>query len=86
MAPVIYSLCALTSLLCTWLLLRSFFVNRYRLLLWSGLCFAGLSVNNVLLVIDRLILPSAVDLSTWRLAASLIALLPLLYGLIWEEE
>jgi len=86
MAPVIYSLCALTSLLCTWLLLRSYFANRYRLLLWSGLCFAGLSVNNVLLVIDRLILPTAVDLSTLRLAVGLIALLPLLYGLIWEEE
>lgn len=86
MAPVIYSLCALTSLLCTWLLLRSYFANRYRLLLWSGLCFAGLSLNNVLLVIDRLILPTSVDLSTWRLAIGLIALLPLLYGLIWEEE
>lgn len=86
MAPVIYSLCALTSLLCTWLLLRSYFANRYRLLLWSGLCFAGLSLNNVLLVVDRLILPTSVDLSTWRLAIGLIALLPLLYGLIWEEE
>lgn len=86
MAPVIYSLCALASLLCTVLLLRSYFANRYRLLLWSGLCFAGLSVNNVLLVVDRLILPTSVDLSTWRLAIGLIALLPLLYGLIWEEE
>jgi hypothetical protein len=26
------------------------------------------------------------DLSTWRLAAALAALLPLLYGLIWEDE
>jgi hypothetical protein len=85
MAPVIYALCALTSMLCTWLLLRSYFVNRYRLLLWSGLCFAGLSVNNLLLVVDRLILPTAVDLTTLRLVTSLIALLPLLYGLIWEE-
>lgn len=86
MAPVIYSLCALASLLCTVLLLRSYFANRYRLLLWSGLCFAGLSVNNVLLVVDRLILPTTVDLTTARLVTALIALLPLLYGLIWEEE
>ncbi|GIZ53120.1 DUF5985 family protein [Noviherbaspirillum aridicola] len=86
MAAVIYSLCALTSMLCTWLLLRSYSVNRYRLLLWSGLCFAGLSVNNLLLVIDRLLLPTTVDLSTVRLVVGLIALLPLLYGLIWEEE
>ncbi|HEY8606012.1 MAG TPA: DUF5985 family protein [Noviherbaspirillum sp.] len=86
MAPVIYAMCALTSLLCTWLLLRSYFANRYRLLLWSGLCFAGLSVNNLLLVVDRLILPTSIDLSEWRLVAGLVALVPLLYGLIWEEE
>jgi hypothetical protein len=27
-----------------------------------------------------------VDLSTWRLATALAALLLLLFGLIWEEE
>lgn len=85
LAQVIYALCAITSMLCTWLLLRSYKRNGYRLLFWSGLCFAGLSVNNVLLVLDRIVFPTK-DLSTWRLAAALIALLPLLYGLIWEEE
>jgi hypothetical protein len=54
-------------------------------LFWSALCFAGLSIGNFLLVIDRLVLP-AIDLSTWRLAAGLVALLLLLFGLIWEEE
>ena len=83
---LVYVLCALTSSACAVLLLRAWRRARQRLLLWSGLCFAGLSVNNVLLVIDRLILPTAVDLSTLRLAVGLIALLPLLYGLIWEEE
>lgn len=86
MAPVIYALCAVTSFTCTWLLLRSYKANGYRLLLWSGLCFAGLSVNNVLLVLDRLVFPNSVDLSTWRSLAALIALLPLLYGLIWGDE
>jgi len=57
----------------------------YGLLFWSALCFAGLSLNNFLLVIDRLVLPAA-DLSTWRLTAALLAPLLLLYGLIWEEE
>jgi hypothetical protein len=42
-------------------------------------------VNNLLLVIDRLLLPDY-DLLTWRQLAALAALLPLLYGLIWEEE
>jgi len=86
MAPIIYALCAFTSMLCTWLLLRGYRHTRHRLLLWSGLCFAGMSVNNVLLVLDRVVFPDSVDLITWRLVTALIALVPLLYGLIWEEE
>lgn len=85
MAKVIYALCTLTSLTCAWLLLRSFVHNRYRLLFWSGLCFVGLSVNNMLVVLDKVVLPS-VDLLTWRLMSGLVAVLLLLYGLIWAEE
>jgi hypothetical protein len=85
MVKVIYALCTLTSLTCAWLLLRSFMHNKYRLLFWSGLCFVGLSVNNMLVVLDRIMLPS-VDLLTWRLVASLVAMLLLLYGLIWQDE
>jgi hypothetical protein len=86
MGQIIYALCAVTSLMCSWLLLGSYRKNRHRLLLWSGLCFVGLFVNNVLLILDRVVFPTSVDLSTWRLLSSLGALLPLLYGLIWEEE
>ncbi|WP_107873719.1 DUF5985 family protein [Pseudoduganella sp. UC29_71] len=85
MAAVIYLLCAATALACSWLLLRSYRATRHRLLLWSGLCFAGMFLNNLLLVLDRLVLPDE-DLSTWRLGAALLALMPLLYGLIWEDE
>jgi hypothetical protein len=85
MAFVIYILCALTSLACAVLLLRSYRVQRDRLLFWSGLCFLGLFVNNLLLFIDLLLLPE-IDLSIWRLITALAALLPLLYGLIWEDE
>jgi hypothetical protein len=85
MAPAIYALCAFTSFMCSFLLLRGFAASRHRLLLWSGLCFAGLVVNNVLLIVDQLVFPED-DLSTWRLVAALVALLPLLYGLIWEDE
>lgn len=86
MSGVIYALCALTSMSCAWLLLRSYRKNRYRLLLWSGLCFVGMSVNNLLLIVDRIVFPTSVNLSTVRLVCALAALLPLLYGLIWEEE
>lgn len=86
MAAIVYFLCGLTALACAWLLLRSYARTRLRLLLWSALCFAGLTVNNVLLFVDRILLPSTIDLGTWRLVAALVALLPLLYGLIWEDE
>jgi len=85
MANVIYGLCALTSLLCAVLLLQAYFRGRYRLLLWSGLCFAGLALTNLLLVVDKIVLPE-VDLSAWRTGLALIAMAVLLYGLIWEAE
>jgi hypothetical protein len=85
MAPVIYSLCAVAALLCAVLLLRSFGRTRSPMLFWSGACFAGLTLGNVLLVIDRVVLP-ATDLSTPRLVVSLVAVLLLLYGLIMEGD
>lgn len=85
MAVAIYSLCALTALLCTYLLLQAYRTGGYRLLLWSGLCFAGLTLNNILLIIDKILLP-LVDLSVWRTLVSLAAMMILLYGLIWDTE
>ena len=85
MAVFTYSLCALTCLACAWLLLRSYRQTRTQLLLWSGLCFVGLTASNLLLVLDRIILPG-VDLTTARLATAFFALLLILYGLIWEGE
>ncbi len=85
MAPIIYSLCMLTALTCAGLLLRAWRRSGYRLLFWSGLCFAGLTVNNLLLVIDKVVLPSF-DLSIWRTSTALLAMAVLLYGLIWESE
>jgi hypothetical protein len=86
MAAVIYSLCALTSITCFVLLWRSWRASRARLLFWSALCFGVLSVNNVLLVLDMVVWPVEVDLSTARLAVALAAVLLLLFGLIWEDD
>ncbi|HEX9720537.1 MAG TPA: DUF5985 family protein [Ramlibacter sp.] len=85
MAAFIYSLCALTCLAAFGLLLRSWRATRHRLLFWSALCFAFLSLNNILLVVDNLVLPQ-VDLSTPRLLSALLGVLLLLFGLVWEEE
>jgi hypothetical protein len=86
MAETVYILCALTSLACAVLLLRGFFRGGARFLLWSGLCFAGLVVNNVLLFVDKVILPETVDLSILRSAAALAAMALLVYGLVWDAE
>ncbi|HET9715269.1 MAG TPA: DUF5985 family protein [Pseudolabrys sp.] len=85
MASIIYGLCALAALLCTFLLLIAYRRSSYPLLLWSGLCFAGLTINNLLLVLDKLVFP-AIDLSFWRTLAALLAMSVLLYGLIWRAE
>ena len=85
MDKAIYTLCTLTALACAWLLLRGYLRTRFRLLLWSGLCFLGLTANNVLLVLDKLVLPD-VDLSTWRLLVALVAVLLLVTGLVMESE
>jgi hypothetical protein len=85
MAALIYSLCALTCLAAFVLLLRGWRATRFRLLFWSALCFAGLTVNNILLVLDKLVFLQ-VDLTTLRLATGLVSVLLLLFGLIWEEE
>lgn len=85
MAGLIYGLCALTALLCAGLLLRAYYRSRYRLLLWSGLCFVGLTLNNLLVIADKLVFPM-INLGTPRLAVALLAMLVLLYGLIWDAE
>ncbi len=84
MDVLIYALCALTSLLCAFLLLRGYVRSRYRLLLWAGICFVGVTLNNLFVVIDKFFYPQG-DLLTLRLSVALIALLFLLYGLIFDE-
>jgi len=86
MGELIYTLCTLTSLACAWLLFASYRRTRYRLLFWSGACFAVMTVNNFLLVLDKVVFPTQVDLMLWRLVSALVACLLLLYGLIYEKE
>lgn len=85
MEPIAYILCAIVSLLCAILLLRGFFQGRHRLLLWSGLCFSGLTIANVLVFVDLMMLPN-VDLYPLRLVVTAASVLSLLFGLILEGE
>ena len=81
----IYLLCLATSGVCAALLVRQFRLSRARLLLWSALCFGLLAVNNLLLVIDVLVLPT-VDLIALRQLASFSAVAVLLFGFIWDAD
>lgn len=85
MAVAIFALCLLTSVLCAVLLLRSYRRTRFALLLWSGLCFMGLTANNLLLLLDKAVIPD-VDLSPWRAVVGLVAMLLLVVGLVTERE
>jgi hypothetical protein len=85
MGPAVYLLGAATTLLSALLLLRNYARVRKKLLLWSGICFLGLTISNALLYIDLVIVPD-VDLYRWRLVSAAAAMLLLLYGLIWEDK
>jgi hypothetical protein len=86
MGAVVYLMCALTALACFSLLWRAWRSNGAALLFWSALCFAGLTVSNVLLVIDKLVLTEDVDLMPLRLVITLAALLLLVFGLVWGDD
>jgi hypothetical protein len=85
LAPFVYTLCLLASAACSVLLIRRYIQLRTPLLLWSAACFVFLALNNLLVVLDLVLLPS-VDLTMYRTASSLGAVLTLLYGFIWELD
>lgn len=82
---VVFVLCALTSTACAALLIRGYRESRARLLLWSAVCFAGLALNNILLIIDLRVVPF-VDLSIWRALPAVIGAGLLLHSLVWEAR
>ena len=86
MNAFVTALGALVAGLCGALLLRGFFRTHARLLLWSGICFLGLMVSNVLLFADLFVLGANVTIYAWRLATAAAAMLLLVYGLITESD
>ncbi len=85
MAEAVYVLCALLSATCAVLLMRGWRRNRTRLLLYSGLCFVWLALNNSILLIDLVLVPD-IDLAIARTLTSLGGAATLLYGLIWDAS
>jgi hypothetical protein len=85
MQLIVNVLGTLTAGLCAVLLLRAYADTRSRLLLWSGLCFAGLTAANGLLIADIAIF-HAVSLYSWRLGTAAVSMLLMVYGLILESD
>jgi hypothetical protein len=81
MGQIVYILCALTSLGCTWLLLGRYRKTRVDLLFWSAAAFFAFTITNVLLYIDLVVVPD-VDLAILRNSVTLGGAMVLLYGLI----
>jgi hypothetical protein len=84
MEQAVYVLCALTSLTCAVLLFRAYRRTKVRLLLWSTLCFVGLVLSNLMLIVDLIVFPR-IDLSIPRVLPTLLGLLVLIYGFIQED-
>jgi hypothetical protein len=80
-----YALCAITSFIAAILLWRQYRVTRTRLLFWSLVGFSGLAINNVLVFVDLVLVPTT-DLALVRTLAGFFGLTALLYGLIWESH
>ena len=85
MATFFYNLSALVSFICGILLLHAYAKSRLRLLLCSAICFFGLAVSNLLIFVDLHLLPQ-INLYLPRLVVAAIAMIFLLYGLIWEGD
>jgi hypothetical protein len=81
----VYILCAVTSCLCSILLWRGYRRSGVKMLFWSSLCFFGLAIDNVLLYVDVVIIPE-IDIAIWRRIPGLLALMALIYGLVWDSK
>jgi hypothetical protein len=86
MPELVYALCTLASLVFAALLLRKYRQTRVPLLFWSSACFVCLAINNVLLFVDFVVLPTSIDLSIVRNLSNLVGVLLLLYGMIWDTN
>lgn len=79
---IVYVLCTLTSGLCAWLLVRAYRRVPVSMLYWSGLCFMLLTLNNLMVFTDIVVLPSW-DLTILRFLLSLAAVSVLIFGFVW---
>lgn len=81
----LYAIAVASSCTCAVLLLRAYLHRRVRLLMWTAICFVGLSINNLALFVDLVVFPQ-IDLQLVRLIPALLGMMCLLYGFIFDAE
>ena len=87
MFEAVFILCSVTSMACAAMLVLEYRRTRSKILLWSALCFVGLALNNLDLLVDLVVLPTVdIDGPFWRNLMSSLSGTILLFGLIWEIE
>ena len=84
-AESIYGLCTILSSAIAVMLWRQHRRMPTRMVYWTALCFSGLALSNLLLVIDKLVIPE-LDMRVLRHSLSLASIALLLYGLVYEDE
>ena len=85
MAAAVYILGTIIAFACGVLLLRGYLRGRQKLLQWSSICFFGLALSNLFILLDLVVFPD-IDFYMARLITAALAMMFLLYGLIWEGE
>jgi hypothetical protein len=85
MAELIYGLCTVLSLSIAVMLWRQQRRVPTRMIYWTALCFTGLALSNLLLVLDKFVFPE-LDLRVLRHSVSLLSIGLLLFGLVYEDE
>ncbi|MBX5484579.1 MAG: hypothetical protein IRZ16_22375 [Myxococcaceae bacterium] len=83
MPIIVYSLTAATSIFCFVMLLRGYRRTRVKLLFWTCWCFAGITVNAIMVIVNHSV-PDR-DLSAIQAAPALLGALALVYGMIREN-
>jgi hypothetical protein len=85
MAELIYGLCTILSLAIAVMLWRQHRRSPSRMIYWTAMCFTGLALSNLVLVVDKLVFTD-VDLRVLRHSISLLSIGLLLFGLVYEDE
>lgn len=80
---VVYALSALATAVSFVLLLRGWMRTRVRLIMWAAWCFAGLTINGLMVLLDHFT-PNR-DLSEIRALPALLGVMIFAYGLIREN-